>query len=42
MAELKPDSALDTLMRLVINLAGFGLSVALIALVVATVIAETD
>ena len=40
MTEMRPDSSLDKLMRLVINLAAVGLTAGLIALIVATIIHE--
>lgn len=40
MAELKPDSAFDNVMRVAINLGGIVLFAGVIALVVATIIEE--
>lgn len=41
MAEVRPDSSFDNVMRLVINVAGLAVFVGLIVLVVATIIHET-
>jgi len=42
MAEVRPDSAFDNVMRLVINVAGLAVFAGLIALVVATIIEEAS